>query len=218
VTKTPRGIKAERPYSYAALEDVGRRFRRQVGLSVHQRIDALGLFDRIQDYPLRVDGQRYRIGCRVGPLDAGLEAQAQFLPDRQEYEVVLTEETYGRLETGNPRGTWSLLHEVDHILLHPNLLQHLAGLSPISRAALYRGDPKAHRFCEDTEWQADALTGAIIMPADGIRRIEAQSRSNDLLLVPKIAQAFGASLEAASNRLETYRRHRMKLLPSDSEK
>jgi len=212
LTKVPRGIKAERPYSYADLEQVGLQFREQIGLSARQKVDALGLYDTIQDYPVVVAGRSYQLGCRVGKLDDGLEAQAQFLPDRQEYEVVLTEETYKWLETGNPRGTWGFIHEVDHIVLHPNLLQSLAGLSPISRAALYRGGPKTHRFCEDTEWQADALTGAVIMPAEGIRIIESDSRRGDSLLVQEIARAFGASPEAASHRLDTYRRQRTNLL------
>jgi len=212
LNKIPRGIKAERRYRYAELEQIGRQFRRRIGLAAHQKIDALGLYDRIQDYPVIVNRKRYRLGCRIGQLDNGLEAQAQFLPDRQEYEVVLTGKTYDWLEAGNPRGTWGFIHEVNHITLHPNLLQRLAGLSPISQAALYKGEPKPHAFCEDTEWQADALTGAVIMPAEGIRAIEARSRIGDVLLVRRIAQVYGASPEAASYRLHIYRKYCMELL------
>jgi hypothetical protein len=212
MNKIPRGIKAERAYGYIDLELEGQSLRRQIGLSPHERIDALRLYDEIQEQPLVVSGKSYPVGCRVGYLDDGLEAQAQFLSDRQEYEVVLTPETYGWLEVGNPRGTWGLLHEVDHVRLHPILLQKLAALSPISRAALYRGQPKMHRFCEDTEWQADALTGAALMPAAGIWRIEVEIGRDHRMLVQRIMTQYGVSREAATNRLYTYRKHQADLL------
>jgi hypothetical protein len=212
VRREPRGIKAERRYSYEDLEAVALRFRHRIGLTPYQRIDSLSLFDRIQDLKIRIGSQHFGLGCRVGHLVDGLEAQAQFLPDRQEFEVVLTEKTYSWLEAGNPRGAWSFVHEVDHILLHSALLRSLASLSPHSREALFRGTPKKHTFCEDTEWQADALTGAVIMPALGIHQIESASKSGDSWLVQKIAAAFGASPEAAAHRLNTYRNHSAQLL------
>jgi hypothetical protein len=218
VRREPRGIKAERPYSYGDLEAVALQFRQTIGLSPHERIDALKLFDQVQDLKILVGVKQFGLGCRVGHLADGLEAQAQFLPDRREFEVVLTEETYRWLEEGNPRGSWSFIHEVDHIQLHSSLLRSLASLSPISREALFRGRPKNHRFCEDTEWQADALTGAVIMPALGIHRIETASESDGPWLIQKIAVAFGASPQAAAHRLDTYRNHSTQLLrktPSD---
>lgn len=213
--KTPRGIQAERAHSYASLESMATRFRAGFGLADPTiPVDGLRLYDLVQDFPIPVGTERHRIFCRVGELPDGLEAKAMFVAETRDYDIVLTPRTYEWLEKKHPRGKSGLVHECSHVFLHPRLLQQLSTLPLHSRAALYRGSTVPHSFCCDTEWQADALTGAITMPARGIAQIEEQ-RARKVSRWPMetiLANHFEVSMEAAGYRWETYQQRKSVLL------
>jgi hypothetical protein len=212
--RQPRGIRAERSYSHVQLESEALRLRRAAGFPVDEPIDGLKFYDQIQDYRVVVKGKKHRIFCRIDRLADGVEAQAIFSPDSADYDIVLTEQTYAWLEEGHPRGKHSLIHELAHVMLHPNLLQQLSLMPVHEKAALFRGGSIPHNFFEDTEWQADALTSAITMPAKAIHRLEREreAKCNWLTLDGEISERFGVSQQAAGYRLNTYQTRKDQLL------
>jgi hypothetical protein len=214
MNRQPRGIRAERSYSHLQLESMALQFRKALGFAEHEPIDGLKFYDQIQDYSVVVDGQNHRIFCRVDRLADGAEAQALFDPDESAYEIILSEQTYDWLELSHPRGKHSLIHECAHVVLHPKLLQQLSLMPMPEKAALYRGGPVPHKFFEDTEWQADALSSAITMPANPIHRLEVERerKRNRLTLAGEMAERFGVSQQAAGYRLNTYESRREQLL------
>lgn len=214
MNRQPRGIRAERSYSHVQLESAALGFRKAVGFAENEPIDGLKFYDQIQDYNVVLNGKKYPIFCRVDRLVDGAEAQAVFDPDESAYEIVLSEQTYEWLEDRHPRGKHSLIHECAHVVLHPKLLQQLSLMPVPEKAALYRGGLVPHKFFEDTEWQADALTSAITMPAKAINRLERERerKHNFLTLDGEMAERFGVSQQAAGFRLNTYQNRKEQLL------
>ena len=84
----------------------------------------------------------------------------------------------------------TVIHELSHIVL-----KHAV--------TLQRGPAGEHRFCEDSEWQAKALTAAIMM---SVAACSIAGSAFDL------AQLCGTSVQAASYRIE--RLVKANLIPS----
>jgi hypothetical protein len=216
-----RGILAERSYDQRGLETKALEFRRALRYVVMDRIKGIELYDKIQEYRVTVEGKSYRVVCCFDAMADDREAEARFNPKSQKYEIVLTPETYACLEKGIPRGTSTFLHECCHIFLHAALLKKMGERSIDSRALFQGGKP--HNHYVDTEWQAEALTSAIAMPAHGIRKLERelQEQGNTLLPMPLVIQKhFGVSPEAAANRWDLFNQKRGtlmrdKLLPGE---
>lgn len=88
------------------------------------------------------------------------------------YDLVLKDHVYGRS---------TVIHEMSHIVLN-------------HAATLRRGSPRgAHRHFEDSEWQAKALTAAIMMPLEACRQATSAS---------ELGRICGTSHQAASYRLD----------------
>src|SRR6266446_4760470 len=91
-----------------------------------------------------------------------------------------------------------------HCVLHTDQLVRLAQLPTAQQAAFHRGRAD-HEPCQDTEWQANALASALLMPAKGIQALEVEHNS---ITVSLVAMQFQVSLEAAGYRLDLYQNRR----------
>ena len=210
--REPRGIKADEAYSYKKLEAMASGFRKHLGLESTERLIGLDLYDNLPNTV--VGGIPFKVECGVDHLD-GVEAEASYDAERKRYQVLLTPETYDLLESGNPHGTWVIVHEYAHVALHGRLLQRLAKMELSRKAALYKGTPVPHPFYMDTEWQTDSFTAAALMPAAGIAHFEEKPIKvcgQALSLVRCVTTTFGTSQEAAQYRIDTFKRRRGELL------
>jgi hypothetical protein len=171
-SRTPSGYKVA-PMSYAKLEDVAERLRPllpAVAGSGGNRIDAW----RTLEITLRKAGYEYR-----SEETASLNDCAAFtIPERR--LIVLREDVYDGLTEENVFSRSTVIHELSHIVL-----EHAV--------TLQRGPIGQHRFFEDSEWQAKALTAAIMMPLSVCRSV---ASAFDL------SQLCGTSVQAATYRLD----------------
>jgi hypothetical protein len=171
-SRAPSGYKVA-PMSYAKLEDVADRLRPllpTVAGSGGNRIDAW----RTLEFTLRKAGYEYR-SEEIASLD---DCAAFTIPERR--LIVLREDVYDGVTKENVFSRSTVIHELSHIVL-----EHAV--------TLQRGPIGQHRFFEDSEWQAKALTAAIMMPLSVCRSV---ASAFDL------AQLCGASAQAATYRLD----------------
>jgi Zn-dependent peptidase ImmA (M78 family) len=218
--RTPHGIRAARGHSYATLEREAMNFRQSIQVDPILPVDGLKLYDQIPDR-LRaiVNGVAYPVRFRISGLVDGKEAEAQYAADARHYLITLTEDTYLQLEKRQPRAKLSLTHEWAHIQLHAPLLLKLGTLPFHSRWELYKPKRVPHTSARDTEWQANSLATAILMPAVGIRAIESAIPVYRHHTLPdRIQRHFGVSAEAAQYRWKDYFCHRSELLDVAPEK
>jgi hypothetical protein len=169
---TPSGYKVA-PMSYVKLEDVADRLRPllpTVASSGGNRIDAW----RTLEITLRKAGYEYR-SEEIASLD---DCAAFTIPERR--LIVLREDVYDGVTEENVFSRSTVIHELSHIVL-----EHAV--------TLQRGPVGQHRFFEDSEWQAKALTAAIMMPLSVCRSV---ASAFDL------AQLCGTSVQAATYRLD----------------
>ena len=171
-SKTPTGFRVA-GMSYKKLEDVAKELHPllpKVPNSSNMRIDAW----RTLEITLRKAGYEYR-----SEDQETLEDTAAFtIP--QNGLIVFREDVYDGIETHNVFSRSTVIHELSHIVLN-------------HAVTLKRGPVGEHRFFEDSEWQAKALTAAIMMPLEACRSV---SSARDL------AQLCGTSEQAATYRLE----------------
>lgn len=171
-SRTPSGYKVA-PMSYVKLEDVAERLRPllpMVAGSGGNRIDAW----RTLEITLRKAGYEYR-SEEIASLD---DCAAFTIPERR--LIVLREDVYDGVTEENVFSRSTVIHELSHIVL-----EHAV--------TLQRGPIGQHRFFEDSEWQAKALTAAIMMPLSVCRSV---TSAFDL------AQICGTSVQAATYRLD----------------
>ena len=96
--------------------------------------------------------------------------------------ISICETYYKMANEGNGFARWTILHECLHFLLHRNQL-----------GALARQDNSPHKIYEDSEWQVNVVVCELLMPSNMI--------SKDMT-VEEVAEKFGVSKAAASNRLK----------------
>ena len=138
------------------------------------------------------------------------EGFARYDSDRRMIEILASSKTYDRLEQGHPHAGYFVAHELGHCLLHTNQLVRLAQMPAVEQAAFHRGGQVAgHEAFRDTEWQANAFAGALLMPARGLLALEQEHRG---LSSDSIAEHFDVSAEAAGYRLELYNNRTKQLL------
>jgi Zn-dependent peptidase ImmA (M78 family) len=202
------GIRADRSYSYRALEKTARSVRNYLNLSPEVPVDALQLFENLDQIRIKVsDESIIPLRERVDLLEN--EGYTRYDDERKIIEVVASDRTYRGLENGLARAAYFIAHELGHCVLHTAQLVRLAQLPTIEQqAAFHRGGRAEHKPYQDTEWQANAFASALLMPAAGIRLLE-----DDYPATPsRIAMQFHVSLEAAGYRLELYQQRRSELL------
>lgn len=171
-SQTPSGYKVA-PMSYAKVEDVAMRLRSllpTVQGSGGFRIDAW----RTLEITLRKAGYEYR----SEETDSLEDCAAFTIPERR--LIVLREDVYDGVIEEKVFSRSTVVHELSHIVL-----EHAV--------TLQRGPIGQHKFFEDSEWQAKALTAAIMMPVEACRSVASAS---------DLAQLCGTSVQAATYRLD----------------
>ena len=203
------GVRADRGYSYRKLEKIAAHVRDQLEYSPTEAINTLLLFDGL-DIEVR-DGIGRDIPIHGSVIELnGSEGFAKYDRDRRVIEILASPETYDWLEEGHPRGGFFVAHELGHCLLHTDQLVRLAQMPKSQQAALHRGGEEVgHETYRDTEWQANAFAGALLMPARGLVILE---QEHGELTPAIIAEHFHVSDEAAGYRLELYDDRKKELL------
>ena len=202
------GVRADKSFSYRDLEKMTAYVRRELKLSPDGAIDPLALFEGLDD--IRIES---RTGTAI-PLRHGVvsledsEGYAKFDAEKKVIEVLAAERVYTWLEEGHPRATYFVAHELGHCVLHTDQLVRLARMPTAAQAAFHRGKTE-HAAYQDTEWQANAFAGALLMPAAGLLALD---RASGGLCVTDIMKRFGVSNEAAGYRLDNFTRRRAELL------
>ncbi len=112
-------------------------------------------------------------------------------------------QTYDKLERGDGRARFTIAHELGHAFLHCDVMR---------KTCLHR-DTKFmvlqelghHKPQCDTECQADAFAGALLMPAPALWKLGAFHLQ---CMTPQIAERFSVSKLAAEIRLRYCRHNR----------
>lgn len=123
-------------------------------------------------------------------------------------EILASAQTYDWLEDSHPRAGYFVGHELGHCVLHADQLVRLALMPHQQQRSFHRGR-EGHKPFEDTEWQANAFAGALLMPAKGMAALE---KSHGAITVSTLVNRFGVSSEAAGYRLELFNKRRSDLL------
>ena len=203
------GVRADRGYSYGRLEKIATCVRDRLNYPPAEAINTLLLFDGL-DIEVR-DGTGKDIPIRGSVIELNdSEGYAKYDGDRRIIEILASPKTYDWLEKGYPRGGYFVAHELGHCLLHTDQLVRLAQMPKAQQAALHRGGQVVtHETYQDTEWQANAFAGALLMPARGLLALE---QKYDELSPANIAEHFLVSAQAATYRLDLYNSRKQQLL------
>ena len=205
------GVRADRAYSYQALEKIATHVRDRLHYSPTEAINTLLLFDGLDMTVHAGTGQDIPIRGSVIELNDS-EGFAKYDSNRQIIEILASAETYDWLERGYPRGGYFVAHELGHCVLHTNQLVRLAQMPKTEQEALHRGGQVAgHETYRDTEWQANAFASALLMPARGLMALEQEYVALSPVIV---AEHFRVSAQAANYRLNLYNVRKQKLLQS----
>ena len=208
--KGPSGVRADRGYSYRKLEVFAASVRERLSVPQEQAIDPLQVFEELHEISiLRSNGKELPLRGGVVALEDS-EGYARYSHECDILEILASEETYEWLEQRHPRACYFVAHELGHCLLHTDQLVRLAQMPVAQQAAFHRGwQVTAHGIYRDTEWQANAFASALLMPARGLLALE-QKRGG--LCPTAIADHFHVSAEAASYRLELYKKRKRQLV------
>lgn len=200
-----RGYRARSGRSYREIERCASRFRELLSIPPTERLPVDVLFENLHLVRLSIgDG-------RVVPLDydvsesAGREASTAYDPEFDRILVRLKPSVYDGLLRDDPRARFNVCHECGHAIMHPLEAMNLSSLDN-GAAALQRGKATGHRHFEDTEWQADAFAGALLMPARGLAAL------GDGLATWRVMEAFGVSESCARIRLRVFESRRSELV------
>jgi hypothetical protein len=193
------GIRADRKHSYHSIEQIAGVLRNMLGLEPLDRFDALKFFEEvIPDLTIDCDGGRISLREAVETCDH--EGQTKWDADSGVIEIALSEETYQLLRRGHVRARSTVAHEAGHACLHADQVIRLGGMSLVSQVAFHR-ERIPHQACQDTEWQANAFGSALLMPAEGVRRLFSRLGR---VSAQAITEAFDVSMESAAYRIGTY--------------
>jgi len=173
--RTPTGLKVA-PMSYAKLEEVAEGLRRLLPSASgygdgRWKIDAW----RILEKTLPQAG----FGYHIAEIEDLKECAAFTIPEQR--LVVLRQDIYEGVFKEDVFARSTVVHELAHIVLN-----HAVTLN--RGAAIGK-----HQFCEDSEWQAKALTAALMMPIEACKAAHSAA---------ELAAMCGTSTQAASYRLQ----------------
>jgi hypothetical protein len=201
MTRPLTGIRADRKESYHSIEQSATALRKLLGLGPLGRFDARQFFDQIVP-EMTVECQTGRITLREAIEDCPQEGLTRWDADSGVLEFVLSGPTYDLLQEDHVRARSTVAHECGHACLHTDQIIRLGGMSLISQVAFHR-ERNPHQAYEDTEWQANAFAGSLLMPAEGVLKLFTRlGRLNE----SAITETFGVSLESATYRIGTYER------------
>ncbi len=208
MNKQLSGVRADRGHSYKSLEEMACSVREFLGIAPDQEFDASDFFE-FGDFRIDHRGGEIPVITGIDALPGLTEALTRYNPESGAIELLLSEDSYSMLCNGNPRGKYTVSHELGHAVLHTEALMRLAELNVPSRAAFHRGKAD-HPAYLDTEWQANAFGSALLMPAVGIFRLETKFAGK--LSAYDVADHFRTSRESATYRLQVYQGHKGQLM------
>lgn len=193
-----RGHKADKPESYASIERAARAARTALAPEVGPtgRLPGVALFERLGQF--RVDCGMSMLPMKYDVRDIACEGETRFDPEAQAFLLSLSEGTYARLEEDEERARFTLPHEIGHLCLHSNLVYRLLTMPASS---MKQG---SHPSYFDTEWQADAFAGAMLMPAQSLRSLIDKPDGDARRIIKR---TFGVSGSAAEVRLRVVREY-----------
>lgn len=201
------GVRADCGYSYQTLEKRANHVRKVLDFGSGEAINPLRLFEDLHEISITVAGKSIPLSYGVIELEDS-EGYARYDREKKRIEVLASETTYNWLQEGHPRGAYFVAHELGHCLLHTGQLIRLAQMPKAQQAAFHRGRSD-HQPYEDTEWQANAFAGSLLMPALGLAALE---KKRGRLTTSLIVSEFGVSNEAAGYRLQLYTERKEALL------
>lgn len=204
---SPHGCRADKAMSYAAIEAEAARVRQRAELWGHP----LSPIEQLPLFPL-VDMQRdltFSIGARthvgdfsIEDLGFGVEGSTGWSDGSPPRMIVrLQEEAYRGVQRGDGRSRFTVAHELGHVFLHTGLLIRMKRI-PHLKGALARGGHPAYL---DSEWQANAFAGSLLVPADGLDALRRVGK----LRVAEVSRQFGVSHTTARRAIETLDRRRL---------
>lgn len=173
--RTPSGMKVA-PMSYIKLEEVADGLRPLLPKAAGYgggawKLDAWRVLE--QTLP------RAQFNHYVAEIDELDECAAFTVPEQK--LVVLRRDVYDGLFVDDVFSRSTVIHELTHIVLNHAVTLH--------RGAVLG----QHQFCEDSEWQAKALTAAVMMPIEACRAAHSAH---------ELARMCGTSVQAAGYRIE----------------
>ncbi len=172
--RSPTGYKVA-PQSYDTLEEAANTLRPLLpceGKSSSHNFKLSGWRILEQRLP------KAKFDYRIAPVEELRELAGFTVPDLK--LVVLRQDVYEGLFTGNVFSRSTVIHEMCHLALEHHITLHRGAVAG------------QHRFCEDTEWQAKAMTAAVMMPLDACRMADGAAH---------LADMCGTSVESATYRL-----------------
>ena len=165
------------PVSRAQLEALGLPFRRFVGCETDRYLPV----ERIIEHSLpTIIGDEYVLDV----LDADEMGSRHGYMQVSQRRLALRADVYEGVVEGRGRDRMTAIHEVAHLILHPD--RSLSRTMSSVRPPAYR----------DPEWQAKCLAGAIMMPAPLMLGMTS---------VRTIGAEFGVSPDAAAYRAKQLR-------------
>ncbi|WP_232243421.1 ImmA/IrrE family metallo-endopeptidase [Paraburkholderia sp. SOS3] len=174
--RTPSGMKVA-PMSYEKLESVADDLR-----PLLPKLNGRGRSGEAIDClrVLETTLPKARFNYMYVEVDELQDCAAFTIPERN--IVVLREDVYEGLFDDSPFSRSTVIHELSHIVLRHAVTLH--------RGAILG----QHKFYEDSEWQAKALTAAVMMPIEVCRAARSAH---------ELAQMCGTSAQAAGYRIES---------------
>lgn len=211
MTRQLKGIKATRGYGHAALEQqaMGVRSVLMAGRGLTDPVEGVTLFESLDQYTVKAGSRSIPLVPQVQPFPRGVEALTRYSSRHRHIRVTFAEYAYHALSNEIPHFRFTLAHEVGHAVLHTEDLVKMTSLPHLDQALARQS--QSHKIYEDTEWQADAFAGALLMPAQGLLALE---RESGTLTEALVAERYGVSVAAARVRLSIFNARRSELLRS----
>ena len=185
------GVRADQARSYRSLEETASSVRKFLHIGPNQEFDASDFFE-FSDFRMQHRGKTIRVITGVDSLPDLTEALTRYNPELRAIELLLSEESYQMLRGGNPRGKYTVSHELGHAVLHTDALIRLAELNVSSRAAFHRGKAD-HPAYFDTEWQANVFGGALRCRLSGFSILRVNLRRSFRLITWHITSGLHAN-------------------------
>ena len=163
---------------------LGRRNLRAIASGIHRQLhyDGSGPFPVMEMLELVLPAVYPDFVYEVCPKDELGNDHGMTFPDK--HLILLREDVYDGACDGRGRDRYTVAHEISHQILHEGL-----------GVRLMREDVP-HKAFEDSEWQANALAGEMLMPYDKIIDLDEEA----------VSERYCVSLSAAKTQLNAARR------------
>ncbi len=208
----PRGYDAGFALSYQRIEKIARAIRARIASDIRddEALPGVQLFEKLDELDVVIaGGRRVKLDWAVEELPGGVEGRTRYYEGEDKIVIELSPSTYRGLLRGQRRARSTLFHEIAHAFLHTSLLIEMSQIPHIEKMALQRAFGPAHDHCRDSEWQADAVSATLLMPARGLAVLEKEAHR---LGGYQVQSRFRVSAESARIRILTYEKRKSQLL------